>query len=122
MTAALAWAGNRALHGEPLSDRAHRLLIHMAHTAHDKGSDRVQAGRYFARWEASAFALGIFVPDVGDGDSKRVRANAYQRVKDVRKELTALGAIKPTESKPRPGRTAEYALNFEAVDNSEKGY
>lgn len=121
MTAALAWSGARTLHGEPISDRAHRLLIHMAHTAHDSDSDRVRAGRYFARWETCAFALGIPVSDDGDAETKRARANAYQRVKDVRRELANAGAISKSEKNPRPGRTAEYVLTLEAVDNSVKG-
>lgn len=122
VTDALAWSGLRTLQREPISDRAYRLLIHMAHTAHDSDSDRVRAGRYFARWEASAAALGVAVPDdATDPESQRLRRNAYKRVKEVRLELARSGAIRPVGN-ARPGRTAEYVIELSDVDNSRKGH
>jgi hypothetical protein len=94
----------------------------MAHTAHDADNARVSGGRYFARWEACAFALGINVPDeAADDEAKRIRANAYKRVKDVRRELSKAGAIEQLGG-ARPGRTAEYLLTLNLpVDNSKMG-
>jgi hypothetical protein len=94
----------------------------MAHTAHDSDSDRVRAGRYFAKWEASAAALGVSVPDdATDVESRRLRHNAYKRVKEVRLELAKLGAIRPVGN-AQPGKTAEYIIELGDADHSRKGH
>lgn len=100
-----------------LSDRAHRVLIHMAYTAKDTASNGYAAATYWAGHEPLIIAVLGLDPDQLTRTELEV---AQRKIKRAVQELKEAGAITLISSASR-GRTAIYRIHpnpGESVDNS----
>ena len=97
-----------------LSDRAHRVLVHMALVAHDRGTEDTPRGVW---WEGhDALILRVIGTDPRDMDA-RSRAAAERSIRRAVRELRDAGAITLVDA-ARPGRHARYRVCPTPVDNT----
>lgn len=83
-----------------------RLLAHMAHTARDTD----QPPRYYGSREASAAALGYWLPVEGESAAgDRLRESAFEGVRRATAALVRKGAITRVRS-GRAGQRAEFTI------------
>lgn len=95
-----------------VGDNAFRVLVRMAHVAHDFAHDGIEAGLYFGGWGPLADTLG----PMRDGRAAEARKpdTAKDTVKDAVAELIRLGAIERV-GRGQPGRNAAYRLRSNGV-------